>query len=227
MAGRTRDVRLCATMLLGAMFVGVALLLVPVGGNVVTSIHRIKDMLVREEDILNSLQDLIASRSREKEEFTQFYNKRIQQIRSRNVTKTLRRLSHPNSIFSLIQTFADDYRPLRKISARWPKNAEAVLDKMANDEDVNGARLSLIRLQEMYGIKPRDMIKGNYLGHKGPSLTALDSFFVGRAAFDTKKYPESVEWFQAVLNLLKKSRGNRKDPASDPSSMGQIGSPEE
>ncbi|KAF4117660.1 hypothetical protein G5714_002213 [Onychostoma macrolepis] len=72
-------------------------------------------------------------------------------------------------------------------------------------EDLNGAALGLIRLQEIYKLYPEDIMKEM-------SLSADEACHVGLVAFNEDKFQHAFFWFQYSLNTLTEySATNKKD----------------
>ena len=72
-----------------------------------------------------------------------------------------------------------------------------------SDEDLNGAAIGLIRLQDTYKLSPSALARGvlNEVFY-GPNLTSQDCFEVGRQSFNTGDFWHANKWFQEALSLL-------------------------
>ncbi|RUS90206.1 hypothetical protein EGW08_001987, partial [Elysia chlorotica] len=79
---------------------------------------------------------------------------------------------------------------------------EAGIAFEAEDGDLSGSALSLLRLQRVYGLKAFDMAQGDYLGHKGPALSPVDAYEIGQVAFMVSRLNDSLEWLNASLRLM-------------------------
>ena len=71
--------------------------------------------------------------------------------------------------------------------------------KYPDDEDVDGAALGLLRLQDTYDLATKDLVRG-YVETEftGRALTAEDCFEIGRAAYNARDYYRCLEWMQAA-----------------------------
>ncbi|KAH9502651.1 hypothetical protein Btru_074019 [Bulinus truncatus] len=191
--------------------------------DVFTSMTRIKEMVLNEREILNRIRNSVPSLG--DGEMIRFYQQRDSIIRGRNLTKEKERLNHPNGVYSIIKEFHDGYEPLRQtMRSSGVSDVDTILSDVADDQDLEGARESLIRLQEVYNLQPQDLVKGQYLNYKGPVLNATDAHLVGKAAFKIGKYPQAVQWLTAASNLLQQDQGLTKSYSGnmDVSDFGRI-----
>ncbi|XP_012946735.1 prolyl 4-hydroxylase subunit alpha-2 [Aplysia californica] len=193
--------------------------------SIFTSINRIKHMVLSEKSILHKLQRGLGKLDNGPKGsiFQRFHDQRLHKLNERNVTSLLVSLRHPNGLYQVINEYAGIYNGLRKALNGMPLSAE-VQDQLANiadDDDVIGARKSLVRLQNIYGLDPKEMIKGNYLGFEGPSLNPIDSYAIGQAAFSGGKYKESIDWLEVALQLSEDE--SDQNDMLDIHSMGRVG----
>ncbi|CAL1546063.1 unnamed protein product [Lymnaea stagnalis] len=192
--------------------------------DVFTSMNRIKDMVLNEEQILNKIKAAAPQLlGNEQHAMYNFYKQRLEEIHRRNWTKELERLNHPNGAYSIIKEYAADYQALRKAVLDSKLNqASAVLAEIADDDDVKGASESLLRLQEVFRMKTNEMVQGMYLNYKGPILNSTDAFLVGKAAFEIGKQTLCTEWLQVALELMRQEQGDGDDYNDDFSMFGKV-----
>ncbi|CAJ0579739.1 unnamed protein product, partial [Mesorhabditis spiculigera] len=75
--------------------------------------------------------------------------------------------------------------------------------KFPGEEDLSGAAIALLRLQDVYKLETHDLANGYIRGEKvGHRLNAHDIFEVGRAAYNAKDYYHCLMWMQEALNRL-------------------------
>ncbi|KAK0048093.1 prolyl 4-hydroxylase subunit alpha-2 [Biomphalaria pfeifferi] len=173
-----------------------------VTSGVFTSVTLIKDMVLKEREIVDRIQESTQRLvSNGYSQVTRFYHKRLATINSRNFSREIERLNHPN-----------DYESA---------NIESILPEVAGEQDMEGARESLIRLQEVYNLQPREMAKGNYLNYKGPELSASDVYLIGKTAFTIEKYLQAVQWLTIAVDLMSKDIAIT-DPYVETPSFGMI-----
>ncbi|KJH48308.1 tetratricopeptide repeat protein [Dictyocaulus viviparus] len=75
--------------------------------------------------------------------------------------------------------------------------------KFPQEEDLSGAAIAILRLQDVYRLDTTDLSNGIIMGDKvAHKLSAHDSFEVGRAAYNQRDYYHTLTWMQAALNKL-------------------------
>jgi prolyl 4-hydroxylase len=75
--------------------------------------------------------------------------------------------------------------------------------KFPTTEDLNGAAIALMRLQDVYRLEPRDIANGHIKGAAdADSLNAHDCYELGRTAYNQADYYHTIMWMQEALNRL-------------------------
>uniref|UniRef100_A0A0B7BN89 procollagen-proline 4-dioxygenase n=1 Tax=Arion vulgaris TaxID=1028688 RepID=A0A0B7BN89_9EUPU len=191
--------------------------------NVYTSSVKIKNMVLTEENILNSLHTEVINLRNDTalSVFSKFYHHRIPIVKElQNDVHLQAYLKHPNGIYLSIKQFANEYQNLRSALGSQPSPAVQLhLSSIADERDLVGARLSFIRLQKVYSLNASDMIIGNYLGWSGPELDEIDALKIGEAAFTEGHLDLTIQWMYEALAMTKKSEppigvGNFEEPVS-------------
>nr|XP_045585700.1 prolyl 4-hydroxylase subunit alpha-2-like isoform X1 [Procambarus clarkii] len=75
-------------------------------------------------------------------------------------------------------------------------------------EDLHGAAVALVRLQDTYNLNMSTLPAGSFIGvgltshefQSSKSLNARDCLFLGKHAFNKGYYDKAIEWFEAALN---------------------------
>lgn len=71
---------------------------------------------------------------------------------------------------------------------------------MPRDEDLHGAALALVRLQETYRLNMSEMARGDIQGlQSGTGLTARDLLYLGKQSFTTGYYAHAIQWLEQAL----------------------------
>lgn len=89
----------------------------------------------------------------------------------------------------------------------WSGLQAAVTEKrqalsMPQDDDLQGAALALIRLQETYGLNASDLARGEILGLRSSvGLTARDCLFLGKHSFHAGFLDLAVEWYDHAISV--------------------------
>jgi prolyl 4-hydroxylase len=75
--------------------------------------------------------------------------------------------------------------------------------KFPDDEDLKGAAIALMRLQDTYRLETRDMAQGKIQGVKrADELQAHDCFELGRIAYNQADYYHTLMWMQEAMNRM-------------------------
>ncbi|XP_042223975.1 prolyl 4-hydroxylase subunit alpha-2-like [Homarus americanus] len=75
-------------------------------------------------------------------------------------------------------------------------------------EDLHGAAVALVRLQDTYNLNMTSLPSGTFTGvglthdefHSSKPLSARDCLFLGKHAFNKGYYDKAIEWFEAALD---------------------------
>ncbi|XP_055898850.1 prolyl 4-hydroxylase subunit alpha-2-like isoform X2 [Biomphalaria glabrata] len=168
--------------------------------DVMMSSMKIERMVENEESLLQQLKTFIDDQLDRIKVMTQFFADRWLEIHMDNST-TQAELDHPNAIFLVIKHFSEKYGTALgnklDIFLQFATLPDDIF--LSDEEDIHTASLALIRLQKLYNLSVSDMINGDYLGFKGPSLTSLDAFEIGLHALEDKDINKSLEWLHASL----------------------------
>lgn len=199
------------------------MLVVPlVESAIVTSVDRIKGMVLQENFILDNLRAGLKSNQK----FRDFYEKRTVEIRRKNFTQLIRDLNHPNGQYNTVITYANDYKKLRDIAKKSKKTSHEYLfgqlEKFSDADDIVDARLAMIRLQSVYGLEPKEMVKGNYSGLSGPTLSGEETFLIGWTAFQDVRSKQAVAWLRVALTMVKGKSAKDKDTYMNIADLGQF-----
>lgn len=75
--------------------------------------------------------------------------------------------------------------------------------KYPDEEDLEGAAVALLRLQDTYKLSTKELSKGIVAGDTvGTPLSAQDCFEVGRAAYNQKDYYHTLQWMMEALEKI-------------------------
>ncbi|KAH7636267.1 vacuolar protein sorting-associated protein 33a-like protein [Dermatophagoides farinae] len=117
------------------------------------------------------------------------------------------------------------FQLVKRLTINWNKIVKTVkkddewqqVDQLMNSysmllpkqEDLNGAALALIRLQDTYNLSLTDMADGYIMGKDSSiRLSARDCLYLGKNAFNNGYYGHSLEWFDEAL-VRAHQEGNR------------------
>ena len=117
-------------------------------------------------------------------------------------------VSNPLNSFQLIKKLTSDFKTLQDLieensnSVQFKENITMSKDylKWPSDEDLNGAAMALMRLQDVYKIKTDDLSVGNLNGvNYGPVLSANDCFEIGRQSYNNGDHYHTEIWMTRAL----------------------------
>ncbi|CAJ0937708.1 unnamed protein product, partial [Mesorhabditis belari] len=176
-----------------------------------TATADLQHMLGAEKNIVPVINDYIEAEQERLEQLKKFaeeYNTRnaeAQEVGTEFVT-------NPINAFLLIKRLTSEWRQVEEMmrnnhAHRFIKNITVRREenevKFPGEEDLSGAAIALLRLQDVYKLDTHDlangMIRGEKVGHK---LNTHDVFEVGRAAYNAKDYYHCLMWMQEALNRL-------------------------
>lgn len=119
-------------------------------------------------------------------------------------------VGHPLQAFQLVKRLAvdwgfvrramatNDWLPIRKLTHDYHK-------LMPTKDDLQGAALALVRLQDTYKMNMTDLARGNVLGMpQGTVLTARDLLYLGKQSFNSGYYAHAIEWLEEALAQAKR-----------------------
>lgn len=72
---------------------------------------------------------------------------------------------------------------------------------MPKEEDLHGAALALIRLQDTYNLNMSDLAEGHIVGTPAyVQMNARDCLYLGKHSFNHGYYGQAIEWFEEALH---------------------------
>lgn len=118
-------------------------------------------------------------------------------------------VSNPINAFLVVKRFTADWdRVMDKFmrtnsTNEFLHNMTLKLEYFPSYDDLNGAAMALLRLQDMYALSTHDLVRGDV---HSPSdslpMTASDCFEIGRLAYLDSDFYHTVLWMRAALRLL-------------------------
>ncbi|RWS27155.1 vacuolar protein sorting-associated protein 33A-like protein [Leptotrombidium deliense] len=126
------------------------------------------------------------------------------EFQNRHVSEEI--IGNPLQAFQLLKRLTINWKTVKQLMSStnvWNNIDE--LEKeyqslMPSDDDLNGAALSLIRLQDTYNLTISDLASGTIHGvNSYVEMTARDCLFLGKHAFNNGYYGLSLEWFHEAL----------------------------
>lgn len=121
-----------------------------------------------------------------------------------------RHLSNPVNAFQLVKRFTTDWEFVMENYIR--NNAsEEFLERLLSrtnsfpdHEDLSGAAVALLRLQDTYALPTDKVARGDIQGVKNsPRMTANDCYELGRIAYNDGDFYHTVLWMQEAFKLTR------------------------
>ncbi|KAL7078512.1 hypothetical protein ACQ4LE_002658 [Meloidogyne hapla] len=120
-------------------------------------------------------------------------------------------VSNPINAFRLIKKLTQTWKDLQAemrsdIAGSYLQNISIQKgSRFPTDEDLNGAAVGLLRLQDTYRLDTSDLANGIVKNVKiGKGMNAFDCFEIGRIAYNEEDYFHSLVWMQEALDRVKR-----------------------
>ncbi|CAD5215722.1 unnamed protein product [Bursaphelenchus okinawaensis] len=174
-----------------------------------TSMADLQRLLQMEKDIPKVIENYIQSENERLDNL----KKMVAKYRSKNsnVEKNMEYASNPVNAFRMIKRLSDTWKTLQD-RMRSDRTEEFIQNisyagraHLPEAEDLNGAVVGLLRLQDTYRLDTRDLAKG-IVGRVPTSrpMSALEVFEVGRISYNAEDYYHTLMWMEEALELAKK-----------------------
>ncbi|XP_001371555.2 prolyl 4-hydroxylase subunit alpha-2 [Monodelphis domestica] len=169
-----------------------------------TSIGQMTDLIYAEKDLVQSLKEYI--RAEEARLFKiKSWAEKMDILTSKSASDPEGYLSHPVNAYKLVKRLNTDWPALENMVLQ-----DSTSDFIANftmqrqlfptEEDETGAAIALMRLQDTYKLDPDTISKGDLPGTKyRTTLSADDTFGMGKIAYNNGDYYHTVLWMQQAL----------------------------
>lgn len=176
-----------------------------------TSSADLEGLLWTESELVSRLETYIAE---EQARLVQLERRVEEYRRMRDTASTSREqfVGNPLNSFLLIKKLTSEWKELQGLIQGGP--GERLLQNITiekqniglrwpSDEDLNGAAVGLMRLQDTYRLDTSSLANGVLNGrHYGTSLTANDCFELGRQMYNNGDYYHTNIWMEEALRQL-------------------------
>uniref|UniRef100_UPI00398F885D prolyl 4-hydroxylase subunit alpha-3 isoform X2 n=1 Tax=Pristiophorus japonicus TaxID=55135 RepID=UPI00398F885D len=202
-------------------------------GDLYTSVVNIQGEIAVEKALLQNLQTYIENEIYRMDDLKRFYEK-IKALHNNVYQEPVTAISNPLFAYTLIKRLQIDWQNI-VYSNEAIENIQALKDdyekieaKLPKAEDLEGAAKGLMRLQDVYALSTKGLVKGEFLQVAGegvsnvyrPSLSSTlsadDCFQIGKVAYDIGDYYHSIIWLEEAVTLFRQSIGiwNTEDQGS-------------
>ncbi|XP_060074824.1 prolyl 4-hydroxylase subunit alpha-1-like isoform X2 [Ylistrum balloti] len=179
-------------------------LITMVRGEMFTSLAAMQTALWAEREIATTINDYV-----QEEEARLAKLKQLASDMADHSTTVLQNpekyLGNPVNAYLLIKGFTIDWDrdvtgEINSLKPDLEERIQHLRESLPSYEDLNGAVVALLRLQDTYKLDTDRIAGGDLQGTPSVSLTAEDCFTIGRLAYSIRDYYHTSLWMQTSLN---------------------------
>lgn len=175
--------------------------------DIFSSTAHLTNLMYLERHLINSMNDYIENLEEGLIEIKNYVNDFMNSAGQPQFSGTMsdKLISNPLQAFHLIKRFAVQFKKIKEkmSTANWSKIESYVEEYehlLPTGEDLTGAALSLIRLQDTYNLTYNDLVQGQLLDvQTNIKMNARDCLFLAKQSFNNGYYGHSLEWFDLAL----------------------------
>lgn len=127
-------------------------------------------------------------------------------------------VTNPLQAFQMVKRLSINFRKIERLMKRvnWgpiAKMSSQFSHLMPTEDDLNGAALSVIRLQDTYNLTESELIEGR-IGRveSHVKMNSRDCFYFGKQSFNHGYYGHSLQWFEQALRLCRREQNRTTSP---------------
>ncbi|XP_063988098.1 prolyl 4-hydroxylase subunit alpha-1 [Diachasmimorpha longicaudata] len=188
---------------------GLGVLMPVVSGELYTALADMEELLETESVLIDTLHGYIKAQEQRLETLrrnVEDYAREHEQA-SRNIQQYL---SNPINAYLLVKRLTTDWKRVEElitedVGKAFVSNITSSRNnlKFPTDEDLNGAAVALMRLQDTYKLDTSHVARGVLNGVQySTGLSAGDCFELGRQSYNNGDYYHTVLWMQEAMNRL-------------------------
>ncbi|KAM3718672.1 Prolyl 4-hydroxylase subunit [Dirofilaria immitis] len=179
-----------------------------------SSLVSLKEIIGAEKDILIMINDYLGKEF-EKLDYLKKFVQEAEEHNDKAIRDCEEAIKHPINAFLLIKRMITDWNKVVKIMQS--NSADDIIRNVTSQravkrikypakEDLFGAAIGLLRLQDTYQIDTKDIAEGKILNSQmgAIALTAGDCFEIGRTAYHTRDYYHTIMWMQEAKERIEK-----------------------
>ncbi|XP_046656304.1 prolyl 4-hydroxylase subunit alpha-1-like isoform X1 [Daphnia pulicaria] len=178
-------------------------------GEVFTALSEMEGLVTTELELVRHLDNYIQEeeiRLKQLKRFLEEYESMYQEA-SEDVSQYL---SNPVNAYLLVKRLTSDWKQVEEVMTQnvgsiFVKNITRYRSalRFPSDEDLTGAAVALMRLQDTYELDTHALAEGKLLGKKySRQLTAGDCWELGRQSYNNGDHYHTVLWMGEALNKL-------------------------
>uniref|UniRef100_A0A336MJ28 procollagen-proline 4-dioxygenase n=2 Tax=Culicoides sonorensis TaxID=179676 RepID=A0A336MJ28_CULSO len=202
-------------------FLLVSSILSHVNAELFTALADMEELLETESVLISNLENFIIAQ----EEKVDFLRRKVSEYKREHneaATDVSSYLSNPVNAYLLTKRLTVDWREIESVMtfdvgsafvANITRYREVL--KFPGDEDLNGAAVALMRLQDTYNLDTHKVAQGELNGVKySTEMSANDCFELGRQSYMNHDYYHTILWMEESLRKLE-NESNRTIDRSD------------
>lgn len=177
-----------------------------------TSTSHLKMLLKSEQQLALKLKDFISFEERRINKLRMFYEK-IEFLGKITSTRDINSyVGHPVQAFLTLRRMVKDWPVLlERTTSNKEKNFHSLIEEnnymFPTNEDMEGAKDALLRLQETFSLSAHEIVEGISKDVPIAKLGAEDAFDIGRKTYLQSKHDITTGWMREALRLLEVNRG--------------------
>lgn len=128
---------------------------------------------------------------------------------------------NPVNAFLLVKKLSADFNEVKTMIFH-PRSVEVIRNltdevRFPDNEDLDGAAVALLRLQDTYALDTSQMANGIIApgANESPRLTADDCFELGRQSYVKEDFYHTVLWMQEALERINTTHYEKSDVKAD------------
>uniref|UniRef100_F1L319 procollagen-proline 4-dioxygenase n=1 Tax=Ascaris suum TaxID=6253 RepID=F1L319_ASCSU len=185
-----------------------------VSADIFSSMATMKALVGAEKDIPLMINAYV-EKEMERLEYLRKFADEVQQRNDNAIAYGEESITHPINAFLLIKEMTTDWRKV--VDIMMSNSADEFIRNVTHqrimrrfryptEEDLAGAAIGLLRLQDTYRLDTTDIANGKILHSKmrTVSLNANDCFEIGRAAYNDYDYYHTILWMQEAKDRVEK-----------------------
>ncbi|XP_076002077.1 prolyl 4-hydroxylase subunit alpha-3 [Genypterus blacodes] len=189
-----------------------------------TSLLNVKQAINVERKLINDLRTYIDRESERLEDIKRFYAK-VSALHTEVYSSPTTAMSNPLLAFTLIKRLHSEWLNV-VYSNEASENTQALRSSYEEEEaglpkleDLQGAAMGLMRLQDVYALQVGSLVRGRfqrvadgkpvdiYMPAVSVPLSGDDCFLVGKVAYEQQDYYHSIQWLEESVRLFRGAGG--------------------
>ncbi|XP_066146817.1 prolyl 4-hydroxylase subunit alpha-1 isoform X1 [Euwallacea fornicatus] len=185
---------------------------------VFTAMVDLEDLLDTEHVLINTLENYVKAEE-QKLELLKRYITLYQRQQNQARDDPQEYLANPINAYTLVKRLTADWTHVEALVST-TLNADTLANisyfkehmKFPTDEDLNGAAVALMRLQDTYRLDTSSLARGELNGVKySTELSAADCFELGRQSYNNADYYHTQLWMEEAQARLKRESNKTAD----------------